>query len=62
MPLNPQDNAETEQFIRVLKKLYQISKLMGLNFKQEVYRFLCAYRATPYCTTKIAPADRSNSS
>ena len=30
---------------------------MGLNFKQEVYRFLSAYRATPHCTTKIAPAD-----
>ena len=26
-PLNPQANAETEQFMRVLKKLYQISKL-----------------------------------
>ena len=29
--------------------------LMGSNFKQEVS--LCAYRATPHCTTKIAPAD-----
>ena len=59
-PLNPQANAEAEQFIRVLKKLYQISKLTGLNFKQEVYRFLRAYRATPHCTTKIAPADLMN--
>ena len=56
-PLNPQANAEAEQFMRVLKKLYQISKLTGSNFKQEVYRFLRAYRATPHCTTKIAPAD-----
>ena len=30
---------------------------MGSNFKQEVDRFLRAYRATPHCTTKIAPAD-----
>ena len=56
-PLNLQANAEAEQFMRVLKKLYQISKLTGSNFKQEVYRFLRAYRATPHCTTKIAPAD-----
>ena len=49
-----------EQFTRVLKKLYQISKLTGSNFKQEVYRFLRAYRATPHCTTKIAPADLMN--
>jgi len=56
-PLNPQANAEAEQFMRVLKKLYQISKLTASNFKQEVYRFLRTYRATPHCTTKIAPAD-----
>ena len=56
-PFNPQANAEAEQFMRVLKKLYQISKLTGSYFKQEVYRFLRAYRATPHCTIKIAPAD-----
>ena len=56
-PLNPQANAEAEQFMRVLKKLYQISKLTGSNFKQEVFRFLRAYRATPHCTTKVAPVD-----
>lgn len=56
-PLNPQANAEAEQFMRILKKLYQISQLTGSNFKQEVYRFLRAYRATPHCTTKVAPAD-----
>ena len=52
IPLNPQANAEAEQFIRILKKLYQISKRMGSNFKEEVYRFLHAYRATPHCTVK----------
>lgn len=56
-PLNLQANAEAEQFMRVLKKLYQISKLTGSNFKQEVFRFLRAYRATPHCTTKVAPVD-----
>ena len=43
--------------MRILKTLYQISKLTRSNFKQEVYRFLRAYRATPHCTTKIAQAD-----
>ena len=57
MPLNPQANAEAEQFMRVLKKLYQISKLTGSNFKQEVFRILRNYRATPHCTTKFALAD-----
>ena len=52
-----QANAEAEQFMRVLKQLYQISKLTGSTFKQGVYRFLGAYRATPHCTTKFAPAD-----
>ncbi|PFX34758.1 Retrovirus-related Pol polyprotein [Stylophora pistillata] len=57
-PLIPQVNVEAEQFMRVLKKLYQISKLTGSNLKQEIYRLLRAYRAaTPPYTTKIAPAD-----
>ena len=56
-PLNPQANAEAEQFMRILKKLYQITRLTGGSFKQEVFRFLRAYRATPHCTTKVAPAD-----
>ena len=38
-PLNPQANAEAKKFMRVLKKLYPLSKLTGTNFKQEVYRF-----------------------
>ena len=35
-PLNPQANAEAERFMRVLRKLYQKSKLRGSTFKQEV--------------------------
>ena len=56
-PPNPQANAEAEQFTRIMKKLYKVSRLTGSNFKQEVYRFLRAYRATLHCTTKIAPVD-----
>ena len=32
-------------------------RLTGQNFKQEVHRFLRSYRATPHCTTKLAPAE-----
>jgi len=39
MPLNQEASAEEEQFMRVLKNLYQISKFTGPSFKQEVYRF-----------------------
>ena len=56
-PRNPQANGEAEQFMRVLKQLYQICRLTGQNFKQEVHRFLRSYRATPHCTTKLAPAE-----
>ena len=56
-PQNPQATEEDEQFMRVLKKLYQICMLTGQNFKQEVHRFLRCYRATPHCTTKLALAE-----
>lgn len=57
IPLNPQANGEAEQFMRIVEKLYQVNRLTGANFKQEIYRFLRAYRATRHCTTKVAPAD-----
>ena len=57
-PKNPQANAEAEQFMRILKKLYQICHITGQTFKQEVHRFLRCYRATPHSTTKAAPAER----
>ena len=55
--LNPQANVEAEQFIRVLKKLYQITKITGANFKQDLYRSLRAYLATMHCSAKVEPAD-----
>ena len=55
--VSPQANGEAEQFMKIVKKVYRITRLTGANYKQEVYRYLCAYWATPHCTTKIAPAD-----
>ena len=57
-PNNPQANAEAEQFMRVLKKLYRICQLTGQVFRQEVQRFLRCYRATPHGTTKLATAEQ----
>ena len=56
-PKNPQANAEAEQFMRVLKKLYRICQITGQVFRQEVHRFLHCYRATPHGTTRLAPAE-----
>ena len=33
--LDPQANGEAEQFMRVLKKLYQVTVLIGANLEQE---------------------------
>lgn len=55
-PLNPQANAEAEQFMSVLTKLYQIRKLAGSNFKQEIYR-LFQSDTSLHCTAKVAPTD-----
>ena len=56
-PKNTQANAEAEQFMRVLKKLYRICQITGQVFKQEVHRFLRCYRATPHGSTRLAPAE-----
>ena len=53
-PLWPQANAETERFMRTIKK---IIRGKPKNWKQEMYKRLLAYRATPsHSTTGIAPA------
>ncbi len=51
-PLWPRANAETERFMRTLKK----STRGKTNWKQEMHKLLLAYRATPHSTTGIAPA------
>ena len=35
-PKNPQANAEAEQFMRVLKKLYRIFQITGQVFRQDL--------------------------
>ena len=51
-PLWPRSNAETERFMRTLKKSIKGKS----NWKQEMFKLLLAYRSTPHTTTGIAPA------
>lgn len=56
-PLWPQGNAHVERFMKPLGKALQTAKIEGRKWKQELYRFLLSYRATPHSTTKIAPCE-----
>ena len=51
-PLWPEANGEVERFMRTLGKMLRTTK----DWKQNMYQFLRNYRATPHCTTGIAPA------
>ncbi|KAK0148838.1 hypothetical protein N1851_010749 [Merluccius polli] len=56
-PLWPQANAEAERFMRTLGKTIRAACVDGHPWKQTLYAFLRNYRATPHCSTGIAPAD-----
>lgn len=55
-PLWPRANGEVENFNKTLSKTIKIAAAENKNWKQEMQKFLRNYRATPHCTTKIAPA------
>ena len=55
-PLWPMANSEVERFMRTIKKLIKTAAVAQLNWKQDMYKFLRNYRATPHCTTGVAPA------
>ena len=56
-PLWPQANAEAERFMRTLKKTIITAHTDQLNWKQQMYRFLRNYRATPHITTDKTPSE-----
>ena len=56
-PLWPEANGGVERFMRVLKKIMQSAHVEGKNWKQELYRAMLNYRATPHSTTGISPAE-----
>ena len=55
-PLWPQAN-QSETFMKNLKALLQTASSEGLNYKQEVFKYLRAYRATPHPSTDKSPAN-----
>ncbi len=55
-PLWPRANGEAERFIRTLVKTIRTAR----NWKQELWRFLRQYRATPHSTTKVSPSEALN--
>ena len=51
-PKNPQANAEAEQFVKILKKLYQICQITVRPLNR---KYTGENRATPHSTTKVVP-------
>lgn len=56
-PYWPQANGLTENFNKTLSKFMKTSKITRTNWRNELYKFLLAYRTTPHCTTGIAPGE-----
>ena len=55
-PLWPQAKAETERFMRTVKKSIKAALNKGRSWKQELFKFLLDYWTTPHCTTGAPPA------
>jgi len=43
-----------------LEKRVQTAVVEGKNWKQELYKFLRQYRATPHTTTNVSPSEALN--
>ena len=56
-PLWPKANGEAERFMKTLNKAVRTAILEKGSWKQELYRFLRHYRATPHSTTGKSPAE-----
>ena len=55
-PYAPWANGTAENFMKNLGKLIETAAEEKLNWRQELHRFLRAYRATPHPMTKKSPA------
>ena len=55
--MNPRENGEVESFMKKIKKSYQISKILNVNFEEELKRQLQTYRGTPHSVTLKSPAE-----
>ena len=54
-PLWPRANAQAESFNKPLMKSVRCAKLEGKNWKEEIFKFLRQYRATPHTVTGYSP-------
>ena len=59
-PLWPRADGEAERFMPNLKRRVQTAVVEGKNWKQELYKFLRQYRATPHTTTNVSPSEALN--
>ena len=55
-PYWPRANGEVERFMRTVKKVIKTAVMENKVWKQEMYKFLRNYRATPHTSTKTSPA------
>ena len=55
-PYWPEANGVTERFMRTIGKVCKCAQVDGKSWKQELYRFLRNYRATPHTSTVRPPA------
>jgi hypothetical protein len=56
-PLWPRSNAQAEHFMKPLNKAIKSATVEGKSWRQEMYKFLRNYRATPHVTTGRPPAE-----
>lgn len=59
-PYWPRANGEAERLVQTLQKSIRIAHLEGKNWKQELYKFLRQYRATPHSTINVSPSEALN--
>ena len=56
MPYWPEAKAVTKRFMKTVGKVCKCAQIDGKSWKQELYRFLRNYRATPHTSTGLPPA------
>ena len=56
-PEDPEANGLAENFMKVIKKVWHTSRIEHKVFKQELYKYLRHYRATPHTSTGKAPSE-----
>ena len=57
IPLAPWANGMIERFNKSLGKVVRTAQVEGQNWKQELQKFLRAYRSTPHSMTGLTPAE-----